>query len=122
MKLIDFKNNPQELIGKTVIYESGMTHSEYRRRSLMKIIKVTKTGFKLFSMPDTLFNFDGSEKGLNIPSRMAIISKCELVTEEEADILRAEWKQQKQVKQLREKMKAKLETMTFEQLKKMELL
>jgi hypothetical protein len=89
----------------------------------MKIEKVTKTGFRLFTMPDTMFSLiDGSQKGLTGRMNMGTISRCQLVTDEEANQLREQWKRNKQEKALREKMKVKLETMSFEQLQKMELL
>ena len=123
MEFKDFENNPQELIGKTVLYESGMSYSDNKRRSLMKIEKVTKTSFRLFTMPDTMFSLiDGSQKGLTGRMNMGTISQCKLVTDEEANQLREQWKRNKEEKALREKMKAKLETMSFEQLQKMELI
>ena len=123
MEFKDFENNPQELIGKTVLYISGMSYSDNKRRSLIKIEKVTKTGFRLFTMPDTMFSLiDGSQKGLTGRMNMGTISRCQLVTDEEANQLREQWKRNKEEKTLREKMKVKFETMTFEQLQKMELL
>jgi len=123
MEFKDFENNTQELVGKTVLYESGMSYSDNKRRSLMKIEKVTKTGFRLFTMPDKTFSLiDGSQKGLTGRMNMGIISQCKLVTDEEANQLREQWKRNKEEKALREKMKAKLETMSFEQLQKMDLL
>ena len=123
MKFKDFENNTQELVGKTVLYESGASFSDNRSRSLMKIEKVTKTAFRLFTMPDTMFSLiDGSQKGLTGRMNMATISQCKLLTDEEANQLREQWKRNKEEKALREKMKIKLETMSFEQLQKMELL
>lgn len=123
MDFKDFENNPQELIGKTVLYERGRSWSDKTNRSLIKIEKVTKTGFRLFLMPDALFSFvDGSMKGLTNRMDMGTISKCTLVTDEEANQLREQWKRNKEEHILREKMQEKLKTMTLEQLKKMELL
>ena len=123
MEFKDFENNYEELIGKTVLYESGQSYSDKRSRSLIKIEKVTKTGFRLFSMPDALFSFiDGRQKGLTGRMYMGTISKCRLVTDDEANELREQWKRNKEERALREKMQEKLKTMTFEQLKKMELL
>jgi hypothetical protein len=123
MEFKDFENNTQELIGKTVLYESGMSYSDNKRRSLMKIEKVTKTGFRLFTMPNTMFSLiDGSQKGLTGRMNMGTISQCKLVTDEEVNQLREQWRRNKEEKALREKMKVKLETMSFEQLQKMELL
>lgn len=123
MEFKDFENNYEELIGKTVLYESGQTYSDKRNRSLIKIEKVTKTGFRLFSRPDALFSFiDGSQKGLTGRMYIGTISKCRLVTDEEATQIREQCKRNKEERALREKMQEKLKTMSFEQLKKMELL
>lgn len=123
MKFQDFDNNRHKLIGKTVAYESGQSYSNRRSMSLIKIDKVTKTGFRLSTMPNTLFSFvDGSQKGLTGRMNMATISQCKLVTDEEANNLREKWKRNKEEKALRERMKLKLETMSFDQLQKMELL
>jgi len=123
MEFKDFENNYEELIGKTVLYESGQSYSEKRSRSLIKIEKVTKTGFRLFSMPDALFSFiDGSQKGLTGRMYMGTISKCRLVTDEEANQIREQWKRNKEERALRDKMTEKVKTMSFEQLQKMDLL
>lgn len=123
MEFSDFKDNPQDLVGKTVLHESGKTYSNRRSLSLLKIVKVTKTGFRLDSMPDGLFSLiDGRQKGLNDRMNIGTISRCSLVTEEEADKLRKDWRLAKETRALREKMQEKLKTMTFEQLQKMELL
>ena len=123
MEFKDFENNYEELIGKTVLYESGLSYSEKRSRSLIKIEKVTKTGFRLFSMPDALFSLiDGSQKGLTGRMYMGTISKCRLVTDEEANQLREQWKRNKEERALRDKMTEKVKTMSFEQLQKMDLL
>jgi len=123
MEFKDFQHNYEELIGKTVLYESGQSYSERRSWSLVKITKVTKTGFRLFSMPDYLFGFiDGKQKGLTDKIYMGTVSKCRLVTDEEANELRERWKRDKEVRILREKILEKVKTMSFEQLKKMDLL
>lgn len=90
MKFSDFENK-QDLVGKTVLYVSGISFSQSKKLSIMRIEKVTKTGFRLFLMPNVLFSFDGYQKGLNSRSDMAIISKCELITEEKVDQLRQQW-------------------------------
>ena len=123
MEFKDFENNIQELVGKTVLYESGMSFEDNKRRSLIKIEKVTKLGFRLFTMPDKMFSLiNGSQKGLAGRMNVGTISHCQLVTDEEANELREQWRKNKEEKALREKMKVKFETMTFEQLQKMELL
>lgn len=123
MEFKDFENNYEELVGKTVLYESGQSYSNDRRRYLVKIEKVTKTGFRISSLPDALFSFvDGSQKGLNGRMYMGTISKCKLLTDEEADEIRQQWKRNREERALREKMQEKLKTMSFEQLQKMDLL
>jgi len=49
-----------------------------------------------------------------------IISKCELISEEKANELKDKWKFNMELARLRDNMRIKLETMTFEQLKKVE--
>ena len=123
MEFLDFKENPQDLVGKTVLYESGKTYRKHKSLYLVKIVKVTKTGFRLDSMPDFLFSLiDGRQKGLNDRMDIGTISRCSLVTDKEADELRETWGIAKKERALREKMQEKLKTMTLEQLQKMELL
>jgi hypothetical protein len=123
MNFKDFKDNPQDLIGKFVLYESGISYSNNNKRSLIKIQKVTKTGFKLYLMPDHLFNlYDGSQKGLGGRMNMAIISQCTLLTDEEVNNYRETWRKNKEEKTLREEMKLKFDAFTFEDLLKMKRL
>jgi hypothetical protein len=120
MDFKDFQNNPQDLVGKRVLYEGGMSYSDSKRRSITKIEKVTKTGFRLFAMPDSLFSLnDGSQKGLTGRMNMGTVSQCTLITDEEATAYIETWKQNREEKALREEMKAKFDTFTFEQLVKM---
>ena len=73
-------------------------------------------------MPDTLFSLiDGSQKGLTKADR-GYVSKCRLLTEEEADEIRAKWRKNKAEKVLREKMLEKVKTMTLEQLEQTDLI
>jgi len=120
MKFIDFENNTQDLVGKFVLYESGMSYSDSRNRSIIKIEKVTKTGFRLLLMPDKLFSLsDGYQKGLNGRMDMGTISQCTLITEEEANNYRQSWKRNREEKALRAEMKIKFDELSFEQLLKM---
>lgn len=119
MEFKDFKNNPQNLLGKTVIYESGHTYSNKISKSLHKIEKITKTGFRISAYSDALFSLiDGYQKGLNGRMDMSIISRCKLVTDEEANQLKNKWKLDKEERLLREKMQEKLKAMSLDQLKK----
>ena len=121
MEFKDFITDPQALVGKTILFESGHSYSTYRNRYILKIVKVTKTGFRIATMPDLLFDLrDGYQKGLNARSDMSRISKCKLLTEEEEKDLRDQWKIKKETVALREEMEIKLKSMTLEQLKLME--
>ena len=120
MDFKDFQNNSQDLIGKYVLYESGQSYSYSKKRSIIKIQKVTKTGFRLFLMPNILFSLnDGSQKGLTGRMDMGTISQCTLITEEEVANYRKTWKLNREEKALREEMKAKFDTFSFDQLIKM---
>lgn len=111
---------PQDLIGKTVLYENGQSYSGRRSRKLLKIVKVTKTGFRVDTMPTNLFDFNGNQKGLDGRMDMATISKCTLLTESEANEILKRSAIAKETRLLREKMAARLEIMTLEQLKQMD--
>lgn len=120
MTFKDFEN-PQDLIGKTVLLESGHSYSDKLAKRLVKITKVTKTGFRIVDMPDVLFDIrDGYQKGLSGRMSMGIISRCKLLTNSEADMLRHEWALKRQKNVLKESIKAKLDTLSLEQLKAMD--
>lgn len=121
MEFKDFKNNPQELLGKMVLYESGHSYSEKLSKKLCKIEKVLATGFKISCKPNSIFSLDdGYQKGLTGRGSMGVISRCTLLTDEEAKELSLKWKRSKEERELRQRMKAKVDTMTYEQLLKME--
>jgi len=122
MKFKDFENDYSQLIGKKVLYESGMIYSERLRRSIVQIQSVTKTGFRLLNMPTMIFGFDGYQKGLGGKQNMGTISKCKLLTDEEAETLRAEWKAKKELKAAREELRLKIDILTIEQLNKIRLI
>ena len=70
-------------------------------------------------MSDKLFSLiDGSRKGLHETRDMSTISSCRLVTDEEAEKIREAWNRKKEEKKLREELKIKIETMSLDQLKK----
>ena len=122
MKFSDFEN-PQDLVGKTVLYESGQTYSEHRRKSIVKIEKVTNTGFRVSTMPDTMFSLiDGTQKGLTGRINMGTISECKLITDEQANELRQQWRRIREEKELREKIQEKLKTMSLEKLQLIDLI
>lgn len=115
MKISEITNTT-ELIGKTVVYESGKAYSQNLRKQLCKIEKVTKTGFRLEGKEDMLFDFNGHQKGLNSRMDMATISHCILVTEEEVITIKQEWKSKKEIAEMKTILKDKLETLTHSQL------
>lgn len=121
MEFKDFKDNPQELVGKLVLYESGQTYWLTLDKRVCKIEKVLATGFKISCEPNSIFRLDdGYQKGLTGRGSMGVISRCTLLTDEEAKELSLKWKRNKEERELRQKMKAKVDTMTYEQLLKME--
>lgn len=117
MEFKDFKDNPQELVGKLVLYESGQTYWPTLGKKVCKIEKVLATGFKISCEPDSIFRLDdGNKKGHTV----GFVSKCTLITQTEAMELTLKWNRIKEERELRERMKAKVNTMTYEQLLKME--
>ena len=123
MNFEDFKDKPQELLGKMVLHESGFSYSEKLTKKLCKIQKVLATGFRISGNPDSMFRLnDGYQKGLTGRGSIGVISRCTLLTEEEAKELADKWKRDKEERELRQKMKEKVDTMTYEQLLKMEVL
>jgi len=118
MEFSDFIGKEQELIGKTVLYESGFTYGG-KKYSLHKIVSVGKTGFRIFAMPDAIFSLiNGERKGLNSKMDMSTVSNCTLITEEQANEYRQQWKLKKEERILREEMKIKFDSLTIEQLKR----
>jgi hypothetical protein len=99
---------------------SGQSYSERSiSLSLRKIERVTKTGFKITQSENVLFSLtDGHQKGLTGRMNMGTISKCELLTEEEANDYRRKWKRAKEEKTLRAEMLEKFNTLTYDQLLK----
>lgn len=117
MEFNDFKDNPQELVGKTVLYEDGQTYWSTTNKRLCKIEKVLAKGFKISCEPAFTFRLDD---GRNKKHTTGFTSKCTLLTEEEAKELSLKWRRAKDERILREQMKAKVETMTYEQLLEMQ--
>jgi hypothetical protein len=88
----EFKDfTPDDLVGKRVMYEYGSTFSTKNRFAITTITKVTKTGFRTKRNPKLLFSFDGHQKGLNGRMGMATISRCVLLTEDEAKQIINQW-------------------------------
>jgi hypothetical protein len=112
-KFSDFK--PEELVGKYVLYESGMTYDDKLLKSICRIVKVAKTSFKIKD-DGALFDFNGYQRGLSGRHNMGTISRCTLLTQDEADLIVAQWKQAKEKKRMIESITAALPNLTFAQL------
>ena len=117
MEFNDFKDNPQDLVGKTVLYEDGHTYWSVTNKRFCKIEKVLAKGFKISCEPDLIFRLDD---GYSKQHTVGFVSKCTLLTEEEVKELSLKWSRAKEERVLREQMKAKVETMTYEQLLEMQ--
>ncbi len=97
MNFKDFKNDYSELIGQYVLYEYGKTYNTKNPQAIRKIIKITKTGFKI-NDNNALFDFDGRQKGLNSRMNIGTVSICKLLTNEEAIQISNQWKLNKEIK------------------------
>lgn len=102
-----YTNDYSKLVGRYVLYESGQTYNKNNNKYICKIIKVTKTGFRISkaNYEKTLFAFDGYEKGLHSKIDWSTYSKCTLLTDEEAHKISEEWTENKIKKQLIEDIK-----------------
>lgn len=115
MEFKDFK--PDELVGKTVLYEYGQTYSSSYNKAIKTIERVTKTAFEISGCPGFLFLLtSGNRKGLNSRQDMATHSVCYLITEEQANEYRKEWNTKRAIKLLRDTITEKLPDLSHEQL------
>ena len=105
-KFVDFE--PQQLVGKYVLFEHGQTYVKNTFKIVGKIIKVTKTGFKIDvkNFEDRLFDFDGHQKGLRGRQNWSTISQCVLLTDWEAQQWFEQCKALNELKHLREQVLA----------------
>ncbi|MDO7847656.1 hypothetical protein Q5H92_14905 [Hymenobacter sp. M29] len=106
----------QDLVGKYVLYESGMSFDKKLSRAIKKIEKVTKTGYRISGLPDTLFDFKGQQKGLTGKMNMATVSRCTLLTDEEANALSLEWGKAKRRRALLAEVLPLVEAANLDQL------
>ena len=119
-KLSDFK--PEELIGKRVLWENGMTYDTSCREYLRTISKVTKTGFKISNNEgkeeQPLFSLDsGYQKGLNSRMDVGHHSQCHIITEEEEQDIKTKWRIDAVMKELKKFIKEQVDTLSENQLK-----
>jgi len=101
MEFKDFENDYSKLVGKLVVYTSGKSYAKNKSRYIRKIVKVTKTGFRIYDFEKILFDFTGMQKGLHGRMGMGTISICKLITEDEAKKLSSEWKHNKKIKEMK---------------------
>ncbi len=100
-KFENYKDDYSKLVDKYVLYESGQSYDSNRRRSIVKITKITKTGFRITGEDSKLFDFYGHQKGLSKDRyNWSVISRCELLTESEKDEIVKIWKEKKEKKAL----------------------
>lgn len=119
-KLSDFK--PEELIGKKVLHEHGMTYHSQYSQAIRTISRVTKTGFKIANIKgeenEEIFSFDtGNKKGGNHRMDVGRHSQCFLLTDEEAKELMTKWAISRETKELKESLKVQIDTLDIEKLR-----
>ncbi len=111
MEFSDFKKNPKDLIGKTVLH---ITNS---KNSIKKISRITKTTFEIEGVDETKFNIvNGKAKLGGGRQNWMTMNKCELLTPTEEQTLLEEWKVKKRIKQIKETLLQKIDSLSIEQL------
>jgi hypothetical protein len=98
MKFSDFENK-QNLVGKIVLHENGTSYGGVSR-SIKKITKVTATGFKVQDSEKLYSLINGDVKQTYSRSNIGQINQCTLITDEQADQYRTQWKEKKEKKEL----------------------
>ena len=119
------KYSKEELVGKMVLYERGQSYYDTLSKYILKIAKVTKTSIKVEAneklpiIEEKLFNIEnGRERGLVGMQFAATISRISLITEEEANNFRKEWKRVREQKELLKIVTEKIPNASYEQLQK----
>lgn len=92
----DFKADYNKLVGHRVLHEQGQSFAKINNYRLVSITKVTKTGFRITDSEDS-FDFHGNVKGKH---DMSYISRCVLITHEEASDISAFWKNRREKKKM----------------------
>jgi transcription termination factor NusB len=102
-----------------VFYECGNVFSIFRKEKISKIVKVNKKSFKIEAYPDITFNLiNGCERGLS--NHLSRVSKCTLLTDEEAKNLVKKLRIKKQKRELEEKIVSQLNKLSIKKLKEIE--
>lgn len=115
LNIKDYLNNPSELKGKTVLVTMGGINTGTTRR-ITKIASANKTTI-ILGGSETKYNWNKNPKGDNSRIGWGNNNSFELITEQYAKELSAEWGRNKLEKQLRLEIYDKLPHLTIEQLK-----
>ena len=113
-KISEFKENPEELLGQSVLITS---HSiGYKNHEISRINKITKTGFRVEFYPDKMYSLiDGSIKRAHSRMNTGSGETCTVISEEEAEELKKKWETHK-IKQ--EKVTFVIENITRQSVNK----
>jgi hypothetical protein len=112
MKFKDFENDYSQLVGKTVLCSSRYNSA------IQTIEKVTKTGFRITNDSGLYGLSDGIRKGGDGWS----ITRCELLTQQQAEAYKAKEAVNKEAKSIREEIKTKADSLDIETLRKIKSL
>lgn len=102
----DYKNNPNDLIGKPVLY-SARYH-----RQISRIKRVTKTGFEVDGITGLFSLVSGNLK----TSDHWNSSSCDIISEDRMTELKNEFKQEKEIEKIKSLLKLRIESLTYTQL------
>jgi hypothetical protein len=107
MNFFDFKDNPQELVGELVLFETGSsTHGTSRSiATIVKVVTGAKHNYFKIKGCDSQFHIsNGNERGKNGRLNWGRICECKLLTLQEADALRLQWKKNREIKAMRKRL------------------
>ena len=112
MEFRDFENNPKELIGKRVLISGKYS------KSIGTISRLTKTSFAVKignTEIDSLFDL---ANGIIRSSDKRNSTKAILLSLEKEEVIKKEWKENLERKNLTEKFNQKINSLTIEQITK----
>lgn len=110
LSLMQFEGREEKLLNQHVMHIIGNSYDTKRSRSIRRITKVLKTGFRISEQESALFAFNGRQKIPSLKFNMGIVSYCELYTVEEINCIVAQWKIYKAKKTMKKEIKALAET------------
>lgn len=120
LKFTDF--TPEELLGKTVLYEYGSSYGSYNpSQGIRTISKILKDRFKISKssgeMEDKMFSIvDGMGAGGYSRMDMGRVSRCYLITPEEKDEILRGWFINKETRRLKEFIKNKIDELSYDKM------